>query len=179
MACGSAVSARSADRDFRILGGSSARVRRVQRIVISASSAEPMHFRITIPRDVQLAAAVRQVAERVAQCAGFSSPEAVRVAASVAAAIDAVLTRLSPPAARSGIDLHFERVGSHLDIWVRYEAGEDNRPHAVDAALSSEALRQGMDSIEFGRDNGIAYCHLRRVLPHEKIDHQCELHRDR
>ncbi len=132
-----------------------------------------MDFRITIPRDAQLAQAVRQVAERVAQCSGYSAVEAVRVGASVAAAIDAVLTRLSPPTAQSGIELRFERVTDHLDIWVRYQAGEHHRPQGVDAALSSEALRQGMDSIEFGSDDGVAYCHLRRVLPEEKVDHQC------
>ncbi len=137
-----------------------------------------MHFRINMPRDVQLAATARQIAERVAQCAGYTAPEAVRVASSVGAAIDAVLTRLSPPHVRSGIDLRFERLGNYLDIWLRYETGDDSRPQAVDAALSSEALRQGMDSIEFGRDNGTAYCHLRRVLPHEKVDHKCEMHRD-
>ncbi len=145
---------------------------------VRASLQFQMDFRITIPRDVQLTAAVRQLAERAAQCAGYSGVEAVRVGASVTAAVDAVLTRLSPPTAQSGIELRFERVGNHLDIWVRYEAGEDDRSQAVDAPLSSEALRQGMDSIEFGRDDGVAYCHLRRVLPHDKVDHQCQTPHD-
>lgn len=135
-----------------------------------------MVFRLTIPRDVQLVAAVRQVAERVAQCAGYTAADAVRIASCVAQAMDTVLACRTPdaPAVRDLLDIRFEREGVHLDVWLRYRSGDGDRPIA-DPALSSEALRQGMDSVEFGREGELAWCRLRRVLPREPVDHQCEM----
>lgn len=135
-----------------------------------------MLFRLTIPRDVQLVAAVRQVAERVAQCAGYTAADAVRIASCVAQAMDTVLACRAPDAStgRDLLDIRFEREGVHLDVWLRYCPGDGDRPIA-DPALSSEALRQGMDSVEFGREGELAWCRLRRVLPREPVDHQCEM----
>jgi hypothetical protein len=133
-------------------------------------------FRLTIPRDVQLVAAVRQVAERVAQCAGYTAADAAAVASSVAQAMGTVLGRQAPAASTGHdlLDIRFEREGVHLDVWLRYRAGDGDRP-VVDPALSSEALRQGMDSVEFGREGEMAWCRLRRVLPRQPVDHQCEM----
>ncbi len=143
-----------------------------------------MLFKLTIPRDVKLVPAVRQVAERVGQCAGYTAAEAQRIASSVGRAVEIVLSppaRRSSPAASEGgpgsgdlLDIRFERDGAYLDIWLRYRADHHDRP-AVDPALSSEALRQGMDSAEFGREGEVAYCRLRRALPLEKVDHQCDV----
>ena len=135
-----------------------------------------MLFRLTIPRDVLLAPAVRQIAERVAQCAGYTAADAVRVASSVGLAVDTVLARQAPDASSENdpLEVRFEREGVYLDVWLRYRAGEQDRP-VVDAALSSEALRQGMESVEFGREGEVAYCRLRRALPAEKVDHLCEV----
>jgi len=133
-------------------------------------------FRLTIPREVQLVPAVRQIAERVAQCAGYTAADAVRIASSVGQAVDTVLARQAPDVSNENdpLEIRFEREDVHLDVWLRYRVGEHDRP-VVDAALSSEALRQGMDSVEFGREGEVAYCRLRCVLPREKIDHQCEV----
>jgi hypothetical protein len=133
-------------------------------------------FKLTIPRDLTLVPAVRQVAERVAQCAGYTAADAARMASSVGQAVEAVLARRvpEPPWDGGGLDIRFERQGVYLDVWVRYRADDSGRP-AVDAALSSEALRQGMESVEFGREGEVAYCRLRRTLPREKVDHQCDV----
>jgi hypothetical protein len=132
-------------------------------------------FRISLPRDIQMIPALRDIAERVAQCSGYAAPEAVRIASCVSRAADAVFGRLSV-APNDQIEVVFERESKHLDVWLRYPVpGQGRVPAAVDAALSSEVLRQGMDSVEFGDENGLAYCRLRRVLPHEKVDHECEM----
>ncbi len=135
-----------------------------------------MLFRLTIPRDARLIGAVRQVAERAAQCAGYTAADADRIAASVGRALETVLAREAADAAQAqeAVEVRFEREGSHLDIYLRYRASGDDRP-AVDGALSGEALRQGMDSVEFGRDGPIAWCRFRRALPRDKADHQCEM----
>ncbi len=135
-----------------------------------------MLFRLTIPRDARLIDAVRHVAERAAQCAGYSAADADRIAASVGQALETVLAREVPDAAHAQepIEVRFEREGPYLDIFLRYAAAGDDRP-VVDGALSGEALRQGMDSVEFGRDGAIAWCRLRRTLPRDKADHQCEV----
>ncbi|MGE5359876.1 MAG: hypothetical protein ACM3NQ_12745 [Bacteroidales bacterium] len=136
-----------------------------------------MLFRITLPRDCGLVPALRQVSERMAQCAGYTSAEAARVGTSVGQAADALM---AAHAAASQLDVTIQRNSTHLDIWLRYPlALGDREPAAVDAALSSEALRQGMDSVEFGDEDGIAYCRLRRALPQEKVDHQCAAPPDR
>ncbi len=132
-------------------------------------------FRLTIPRDVQLVPAVRQVAERVAQCAGYTASDAARIALTVGQAVEVVLTSASSDGGgREPIEIRFERESVHLDVWLRYRATEPERAPAVDPAVSSEAMRQGMDSVEFGREGELAYCRLRRELPREKTDHQCE-----
>ena len=135
-----------------------------------------MLFRLTIPSDVHLVAAVRQVAERVAQCAGYTAADAAAVASAVAQVIETVLA--CPAADRAGerdlLDVRFEREGAHLDVWLRYRPGDGDRT-ILDPALSSEALRQGIDSVEFGREGELAWCRLRRVLPREPVDHQCEM----
>ena len=147
-----------------------------------------MRFRLTIPRDTALVPAVRQIAERVAQCAGYTTADAQRIASSVGRAVEIVLSRPgqrgSPTASEGGpaaaslqddlLDIRFERDARYLNIWLRYRADQGSRP-VVDPALSSEALRQGMDSAEFGREGEAAFCRLRRALPHEKVDHQCEM----
>jgi len=147
-----------------------------------------VRFRLTIPRDTALVPAVRQIAERVAQCAGYTTADAQRIASSVGRAVEIVLSRLGQrgsPTASEGepaaaslpddlLDIRFERDARYLNIWLRYRADQGSRP-AVDPALSSEALRQGMDSAEFGREGEAAFCRLRRALPHEKVDHQCEM----
>lgn len=140
-----------------------------------------------MPREANLVPAVRQIAERVAQCAGYSSAEAQRIASSVGRAVEIVLARPAggnpPPPGQGGaapsgpgdsLDIQFERNGGYLDVWLRYRADSNGRP-AVDPAVSSEALRQGMDSAEFGQEGDVAFCRLRRALPREKVDHQCEL----
>jgi len=160
-------------------------------------------FRLIIPRDTALVPALRLIAERVAQCAGYTSADAQRIASSVGRAVEIVLSRpgrgssptageggparrSSPmaseggpaPAAKSAsddsLDIRFERDAGHLNIWLRYRADQRGRP-VVDPALSSEALRQGMDSAEFGREGEAAFCRLRRALPHERVEHQCEM----
>ena len=134
-----------------------------------------MLFRLTIPCDVRLVPAVRRVAERVAQCAGYSAGEAVRVASSVAHAADTLLRRLEAQGrVADPIDIRFRREGGHLDVWMYYTA-PDSDIAAPDPAISGEALRQGMDSVEFGRQGEVGFCRLRRVLPSEKVDHQCEV----
>jgi hypothetical protein len=121
-------------------------------------------FRITLPRDCDLAPALRQIAERIAQTAGYASTEAARIGTSVGQAADAVMADL---VGASQLDVTIERNRENLDVWLRYPVAPVGRPPAaVDAALSSEALRQGMDSVEFGNEDGVAYCRLRRALPH-------------
>lgn len=133
-------------------------------------------FRMTLPREPRLTVALRDIAERLAQCAGYPASEAVRIASSVGQAVDAVIGQLSADVPDQQIDVRFERGEDDLHVWMRYRAGAQARgPAAVDAALSREVLRQGMDSVEFGNENGMAYCHLRRQLPREKVDHQCEV----
>ncbi len=134
-----------------------------------------MLFRLTIPGNPNLVPALRQVAERVAQCAGYSAAEAARVAASVGHAVDTVLQRLnSEGAVGEPLEMRFEREDVHLDIWLYYHAPDGGRA-VLDPAVSGEALRQGMDSVEFGRDGDMNYCRLRRALPADKVDHQCEM----
>jgi hypothetical protein len=131
-------------------------------------------FRISLPRDVLMIPALRGIAERVAQCCGYSAAEAARIASSVGQAADAVFGR--PPAGGGEqVEVEFGHESTWLDVWLRYpQPGPGRVPAAVDAALSSEALRNGMDSVEFGNENGLAYCRLRRMLPREKVDHECE-----
>ena len=135
-----------------------------------------MLFKLTIPRDVHLVPAVRQVAERVAQCAGYTAADAARIALSVGQATDTVLARQVPEddsGRNAPLDIRFEQEGVHFDVWLRYRAEAGDRP-AVDPALSREALRQGMESVEFGREGEVAWCRLRRTLPREPGDHQCK-----
>jgi acyl-CoA reductase-like NAD-dependent aldehyde dehydrogenase len=54
-----------------------------------------VHFNLTISHDVRLAPAVRQVAERAAQCAGFDAADAMRLAASVGHAAETLLSRVA------------------------------------------------------------------------------------
>ena len=133
-----------------------------------------MHFNLTISHDVRLAPAVRQVAERAAQCAGFDAGEAIRLAASVGQAAETLLSRVPPGG--DGVAVRFERDGRFLEVTFRYRPEGGTRPGAsVDPSLSGEAMRQGMDSVEFGAEGDMQYCRLRRALPHEKTDHKCEM----
>ncbi len=138
-----------------------------------------MLFRLTIPGNPQMVPVLRQVAERVAQCAGYSAAEAARVAASVGHAVETVMQRLNIEGAeREPLEMRFEREDLYLDVWLYYHAPDGGRA-LPDPAVSGEALRQGMDSVEFGREGEMNYCRLRRVLPREKTDHQCEMPPDR
>ena len=134
-----------------------------------------VRFRLTIPPDVRLVAAVRQLAERVAQCAGYPAADAARLASSVEQAIERVLARPAPnlPGGRDALDIRFERDGAYLDVWLRQRMGAGEWP-AADPLLENDALRQGVDTVETGREGDVAYWRLRRRLPHEKADHQCE-----
>ncbi len=128
---------------------------------------QPVLFRITLPCDCEMGSALRQLAERVAQCAGYGATESARIATSVGQTADAVMAGLSKA---SQLDVTFERDTRHLNVWLRYPVASAARgPAAVDAALSSEALRQGMDSVEFGSEDGIAFCCLRRPLPEHPV----------
>ncbi len=134
-----------------------------------------MLFRMTMPGDAQFVPALRQVAERVAQCAGYAATEAARVAASVGHAANTVIERLQAESGRpEPLDVRFQREGVHLEVWLYYRTSDGGRP-LLDPAVSGEALRQGMDSVEFGRDGDMNYCRLRRTLPADKVDHQCEV----
>ena len=134
-----------------------------------------MHFNLTISHDVRLAQAVRQIAERVAQCAGFASADAMRLAASVGQADETLLARASAEGGES-LDIRFDRDARVLDVTFRYRPSGGSRPGAaVDPSLSGEAMRQGMDSVEFGAEGAMQYCRLRRALPHEKVGHDCEM----
>lgn len=137
-----------------------------------------MLFKLTIPRDANLVPAVRQIAERVAECAGYAAADARRIASSVGRAVEIVVARPAPrssplPASDDSLDIQFERDSAYLDVWLRYRADRRDQPVA-DPALSSEALRQGMDSAEFGHQGDVAFCRLRRALPSEKVNHRCE-----
>ncbi len=135
-----------------------------------------MQFKLTIPRSATLVPTVRQIAERVAQCAGYTGADAARIAAAVAQAADIVVARpaLPGPGGDDSLDIRFHRNGLYLDVWLRYRSDEGDRPSA-DPTLSMEALREAMDSVEFGREGETAFCRLRRTLPREKADHQCEM----
>ncbi len=141
-----------------------------------------MLFKLLMPPDAKFMPTIRQVAERVAQCAGYTATEAQRIGAGVGRVVEVVLSRLRPAQASSGgqgahgaepLDIRFQRDGRYLDVWLRYRADPCDRP-AVDPALSREAIEQGMDSAEFGLEGDIAVCRLRRELPRDKVDHQCE-----
>ncbi len=134
-----------------------------------------MLFRMTMPGDAQLVPALRQVAERVAQCAGYAATDAARVAASVGHAATTVIERLQGESAEPQLlDIRFQREGVHLDVWLFYPTSDGDRT-VLDPAVSGEALRQGMESVEFGRDGDTTYCRLRRMLPRDKVDHRCEM----
>jgi hypothetical protein len=134
-----------------------------------------VHFNITIARDVLFAPAVRKIADRAAQCAGFASADAIRLAASVGRAAETLLARDSAEGGET-VEVRFEHDARVLDVTFRYRPAGGGRPGAsVDPSLSGDALRQGMDSVEFGADGAIEYCRLRRALPREKVDHQCEM----
>ncbi len=133
-----------------------------------------MLFKLTMPADARLAPAVRQLAERVAQCAGYTAADAARFASGVGRVVEMVLARPATAAPNDLLDIRFVRDGVYLDVWLRYRADAYDRP-ALDPVLSSEALRQGIDSADFGLEGDLAYCRLRRVLPREKVDHQCEV----
>jgi hypothetical protein len=137
-----------------------------------------VRFRLTIPCDEQYVPAVRQLAERVAQCAGYSAAEAVRVASSVGHAAQTLIRQLGGDARQSQpVEVCFQREGAHLEVWLQY-AASDSDSAVLDPAISGEALRQGMDSVEFGRRGEVSYCRLCRALPHDKVDHKCEAPRD-
>ncbi len=123
---------------------------------------QPVLFRITLSRDCDLAPMLRQIAERIAQAAGYAPTEAARIGTSVGQAADALMADLD---AGGQFDISIERNTENLDVWLRYPVTLANRAPAVDAALSGEALRQGMDSVEFGNEDGVGYCRLRRALP--------------
>lgn len=134
-------------------------------------------FKLILPRDSRFVPAVRLIAERAAQCAGYTAADAARIASSVGRAFEMVLARpvsgASAPGASDSVDIRLEREGGYLDVWLRYVPGNNGSP-TVDAS-SDGALRAGMDSAEFGREGEVEYCRLRRRLPREKVDHQCEL----
>lgn len=133
-----------------------------------------MLFRLTIPCDPQYVPAVRQVAERVAQCAGYSAAEAACVASSIGHAADTLVRQLGTDTRPAEpIEALFQREGAHLDVRLQYLASESDSA-VLDPAISGEVLRHGMDSIEFGRQGEVCYCLLRRALPHEKVNHKCE-----
>jgi hypothetical protein len=131
-------------------------------------------FRISLPRDADLVPAVRDVAERLAQCAGYTSEDAVRIASSVGLAADAVMRRWSEARPEQQIDVSFESEWPHLDVWLRYRLSSEECASGP-RVPPPETFGEGMDSVEFGREDGVAFCHLQRLLPHEKVDHRCEM----
>jgi hypothetical protein len=134
-----------------------------------------VHFNLTISHDVCFVATVRQLAERVAQCAGFATADAIRVAASVGLVTETLLSR-APAGNGEALDIRFERDATALDVTFRYRPFGGGRPGgSVDPSLAGDAMRQGMDSVEFGAEGEIEFCRLRRTLPHEKFNHQCEM----
>ena len=135
-----------------------------------------VQFKLIVPRDAKFVPALRQLAERVSQCAGYSAADAARVASAVGQVVEILFTRAAAqpsPGVNDSLDIRFERKDGFLDVWLRY-AAEEQGPPAVDPSLSSEALRHGMDSAEFGREGDVQFCRLRRKLPTDKTDHQCD-----
>lgn len=134
----------------------------------------PLRFRLTVPHDAQLVGAVRQVADRVAQCAGFSAADAETIASSVARAAEAIMG--GPGSAdRQGLDVRFERDATQLDVWLRYRAANGDSPSEATPA----PLRSDDGDVEVGREGEVSYWRLRRALPRDKVNHRCELPPDR
>ncbi len=135
----------------------------------------PVRFKLTIPHDAQFVAAVRQVAERVAQCSGFTAADAQTIASRLGEAVEHVLRQSRPSADHEGLDIRFERDPTHLEVWLRYRVGDGDQ---LASNRAGAAAVPGTDRVETGRDGEISYWRLRCALPHEKVDHQCEMPRD-
>ncbi len=125
-----------------------------------------------MPADAKLAPTVRQLAERVAQCAGYGADDSQRISSAVARAFEVVLARPAVKTVGAPVDIRFVRNAAYLEVWLTYPDGDDRA--AVDSQLSRDVVDGGMDT-EFGRERDTAYCRLRRLLPPSKVDHHCAL----
>jgi hypothetical protein len=129
-------------------------------------------FSITIPCDARLCQMVRQIAERAAQCAGYTGDDAAGMAAAVVGAAEKIMAIVGG----EPLGISFERKSSCLDVVIRYPlTAPGSGAISADTVVSNQAVQQGVQSVEFGVDDEMAYCRLRRVLPREKVDHQCEI----
>ncbi len=134
-----------------------------------------VRFKLTIPPDARFIPAVRQIAERVAQCAGYTAAEAAGIASAVARVAEAVVG--GPGRAftnGTGVDIRFEREAGYLDVLLRYPTTESDR-RAPEPPGAGDAAARIMDTVEVGREGDIAFCRLRRRLPDEAVDHKCEM----
>jgi hypothetical protein len=121
-------------------------------------------FAMSFPGDQRLLDTLRDVAAKLAQCAGHGAPDAQSIASAVTSAAAFLMEALPPAGGRVEVDFSVE--SRSMDVVVSCHGGEDGTPVELSTkAIEAELRREGVDSVHFGRADGWPFCRIGKQLP--------------
>jgi hypothetical protein len=115
-------------------------------------------FSVRIPRDPAFVPPLRDLADRVAQYAGYAAGDAHEIGGTVRETAAALAQSAASPA---DLDIQFRTSGTTFEVTVAFEGVGGAEPH-----LSSGA----MDAVAVARDGARTVCQLTRKLPDAFLD---------
>jgi anti-sigma regulatory factor (Ser/Thr protein kinase) len=131
---------------------------------------------LAIPTDERYLETVRDVASRVAEYVGFAKAEAATMGQSINETVAGFVRLSSPPDVRNSINLNFVTDCGDFEVRIHYRTLAEGRPAPTPRSLEDALRRNGaggtldsiqrvMDRVEFGEEDGVAFCRLIRRLP--------------
>ena len=131
---------------------------------------------LAIPTDERFLDTVRDVASRVAEYVGFAKADATRMGQSINDAVAGLVRLSSPPDIRNSINLSFVTESGDFEVRIRYRTLADGNvpptPRSLEEGLrrngaggTLDSIQRVMDRVEFGEQDGVAFCRLIRRLP--------------
>jgi hypothetical protein len=146
-----------------------------------AKSAAPslVSLDLTVPTDERFLTTVQEITRRAAEYVGFHRADAERIGEAINGACDSLLRTASTPEYVSSISLSFSTAAERFEVRLRchtsvvenrsisQDALEDGLRNGEGRRSSVDAMKRVMDRVEFGEEDGVAFCRLTRALPAE------------
>ena len=133
---------------------------------------------LTVPCDERFRKVLTIISERMAEYVGYAKPEAEELATTIVLATDGVLEHAEAPN-YSSVEVTFATSEEEIEVRLRYlrENGATDardRPD-IERLLSRrrdneaplDLIQRAVKRVEFGREDGVEFCALTKVLPEE------------
>ena len=136
-------------------------------------NAKAIRLELSVPCDPRFRQVLAAMSQKMAAYLGYAADEATQVAEILTRATEGVCDA-DDVAAYTAFDVTFATNDETMEIRVRYVGAEVGaRGPGVEQLLSQgrdrdtplALMRRGMHTVEFGRDDGVEFCTLTKLLP--------------